>query len=145
MSNHLLRPNAPLSDSNWTLLDDEARERLQPALAARRLVDYSGPHGWGHSATNLGRVEKVTTAPCDGVTALRRRVLALVEARADFEISRDELRDDDRGAADADLAALDRAARQIAIAENTAVFHGWPEASIAGITQRQPCGNGQAL
>ena len=103
MSNHLLRPNAPLSDSNWTLLDDEARERLQPALAARRLVDYSGPHGWGHSATNLGRVEKVTTATCDGVTAMRRRVLALVEARADFEISRDELRDDDRSAADADL------------------------------------------
>ena len=76
MSNHLLRSNAPLSDSNWTLLDDEARERLQPALAARRLVDYSGPRGWGHSATNLGRVEKVKTAPCDGVTALRARIAA---------------------------------------------------------------------
>ncbi len=138
MSNHLLRSNAPLSDSNWTLLDEEARERLQPALAARRLVDYSGPHGWGHSATNLGRVEKVKAAPCDGVTALRRRVLPLVEARADFEISRDELRDDDRGATDADLAALDGAARQIAIAENTAVFHGWAEASITGITEATP-------
>ena len=39
---------------------------------------------------------------------------------------------------DADLAALDRAARQIAIAENTAVFHGWAEASITGITEATP-------
>ena len=39
--------------------------------------------------------------------------------------SRDELRDDDRGAADADLEPLDRAAHQIAVAENRAVFHGW--------------------
>jgi excisionase family DNA binding protein len=28
MSNHLLRSHAPISDGNWTLLDDEARERL---------------------------------------------------------------------------------------------------------------------
>lgn len=49
--NHLLRPLAPISDSGWKLLDDEARERLTPALAARKLVDFSGPHGWSYSAT----------------------------------------------------------------------------------------------
>ncbi len=138
MSNHLLRPHAPISDGNWQLLDDEARERLTPALAARKLVDFSGPHGWDYSATNLGRVEAIATAPCDGVTALRRRALPLVEVRAEFTISRSELRDDDRGAADADLEPLDRAARQIAIAENKAVFHGWSEASIQGIAELAP-------
>ena len=34
--NHLLRSLAPISDSGWKELDDEARERLAPALAARR-------------------------------------------------------------------------------------------------------------
>ncbi len=138
MSNHLLRPHAPISDGNWQLLDDEARERLTPALAARKLVEFSGPHGWDYSATNLGRVEAIATAPCDGVTALRRRVLPLVEIRAEFTISRSELRDDDRGAADADLEPLDRAARQLAVAENKAVFHGWADASIQGITEVAP-------
>ena len=75
MSNHLLREHAPISDSNWKLLDDEARDRLGILLAARKLVDFSGPHGWEYSATNLGRVDSVPKAPCDGVTALQRRVL----------------------------------------------------------------------
>ena len=72
--NHLLRDVAPLSDGNWQLLDDEARERLHGPLAARRLVDFAGPLGWEHSATNLGRSEDVP-APGSGVDGLRRRVL----------------------------------------------------------------------
>ena len=75
MSNHLLRSHAPISDSNWKLLDDEARERLGPALAARKLVDFSGPHGWDYSATNLGRITAIDDPPCDGVTGVQRHVL----------------------------------------------------------------------
>lgn len=136
--NHLLRGHAPLSDSNWKLLDDEARERLHGPLAARRLVDFSGPHGWEHSATNLGRVEKVPAPNGKGVAALRRQVLPLVELRADFAISRAELRDDDRGAVDVDLLPLDEAARRIALSENVAVFHGWAKAGIGGIAESSP-------
>ncbi len=136
--NHLLRSLAPISDAAWELLDEEARERVTPALAARKLVDFSGPHGWEHSARNLGRTNAVASAPCPGVSALQRRVLPLVEVRADFEVSRAELRDYDRGAQDADLAALDKAAHQIAVAENAAVFHGWKDASIAGIAECSP-------
>jgi uncharacterized linocin/CFP29 family protein len=135
---HLLRAHAPISDASWALIDQEARERLGVALAARRLVDFSGPHGWEHSATNLGRTEPISEAPCDGVTALRRRVLAVAEVRAPFAVSRDELRAGDRGAADVDFEALDRAARNLAVAENKAVFHGWPQAGIEGITEATP-------
>jgi uncharacterized linocin/CFP29 family protein len=138
MSNQLLRSHAPISDSNWKLLDDEARERLSAALAARKLVDFSGPHGWEYSAMNLGRVKPVDQVPCEGVSALQRRVMPLVELRAEFEISRAELRDDDRGAVDADLEPLDIAAHQLAVAENVAVFHGWSDASIAGIAEAAP-------
>jgi uncharacterized linocin/CFP29 family protein len=132
--NHLLRSHAPISDTVWKLIDGEATERLTPALAARKLVDFAGPHGWEHSATNLGRTTELASAPCDGVVGLSRRVLPLVEARADFELSRSELRDADRGADDADLEALDKAAHQIAMAENIAVFHGW-RGAITGIRE----------
>jgi uncharacterized linocin/CFP29 family protein len=135
--NHLLRSKAPIGDAGWELLDEEARERLSPALAARKLVDFSGPRGWEHSATNLGRTTSLASAPCEGVSGLKRRVLPLVELRADFELSRAELRDADRGADDTDLEALDRAAHQIALAENVAVFHGWPDA-ISGIAETSP-------
>jgi uncharacterized linocin/CFP29 family protein len=136
--NHLLRGIAPLSEGNWQLLDEEARERLHGPLAARRLVDFLGPRGWEHSATNLGRVEKL--APPDGevVDGRRRRVLPLVELRAGFSIARDELADDDRGAVDVDLGPLDEAALRIATAENVAVFHGWAEAGIVGIAEASP-------
>jgi uncharacterized linocin/CFP29 family protein len=120
------------------MLDDEARERLVPALAARKLVDFSGPHGWEYSATNLGRVNPIGAAPCPGVSGAQRRVLPVVELRATFTVSLEELRAADRGAEDADLEELDRAAHQMAVAENKAVFHGWPDASIAGIAEDSP-------
>ena len=136
--NHLLRELAPISDASWELLDEEARERLQPSLAARRLVDFGGPHGWQHSATNLGRTARIESPATDGVLAKQRRVQPLVELRAEFAISLSELADNDRGAVDADLAPLDEAAQRIAIAENVAVFHGWAQASIAGIAEASP-------
>jgi uncharacterized linocin/CFP29 family protein len=134
--NHLLRSHAPISDDGWELLDREARERLTPALAARKLIDFSGPHGWDHSATNLGRTSALA-APSEAVSGLKRQVLPLVELRADFELSLAELRDADRGADDADLSPLDKAAHQIAVAENVAVFHGWDDA-ITGISEAAP-------
>jgi uncharacterized linocin/CFP29 family protein len=135
---HLLREHAPITEAGWELLDAEARERLTPALAARRLVDFAGPHGWEHSATNLGRIEEVGDPPGEGVDAAQRRVLALVELRAPFAIARSELADADRGAEDADLTPLDEAAHRIAVAENAAVFHGWKAAGIAGIAESSP-------
>lgn len=137
-TNHLLRAHAPISDGNWASIDGEAVERLTAALGARKLVDFAGPYGWDYSATNLGRVTGVQQAPVEGVQARRRKVLPLVEARVGFSLSRDELLDDDRGAADADLDNLDRAALQMASLENIAVFHGWSEVGIEGITEATP-------
>jgi uncharacterized linocin/CFP29 family protein len=136
--NHLLRSLAPITDSGWELVDSEAKQRLAPALAARMLVDFAGPRGWQHSATNLGRATAVAKAPGEGVTALQRRVLPLVELRAPFTVSLAELRDQDRGALDVDLESLDTAAHRIAIVENIAVFHGWPKTGIAGIAEASP-------
>jgi uncharacterized linocin/CFP29 family protein len=132
---HLLREHAPITDAGWREIDSEARERLTPALAARRLVDFEGPLGWEHSATNLGRVEDVASDALEGVEARQRRVLPFVELRAPFTVSRAELADLDRGADDIDLDDLDAAAKRIAVAENEAVFNGLAAAGIGGIAE----------
>src|SRR3954454_11750273 len=136
--NHLLRDIAPVTDRAWEELEEEARDHLTVHLAARKLVDFSGPHGWSRSATNLGRTASLAPVPVEGVHARRRRVLPLVETRAWFSLSRAELELVDKGAVDIDLEPLDDAARRIALAENTAVFNGWPEAEITGIAQASP-------
>jgi uncharacterized linocin/CFP29 family protein len=132
---HLLREQAPITERGWSLIDQEARERLTPALAARKLVDFSGPHGWEHSATNLGRTRPGADAEFEGVFTRKRRVLPVVELRAPFAVSREELRDADRGAQDIDLDALAEAARRAATAENRAIFHGFEAAGIGGIAE----------
>jgi len=135
--NHLLRSHAPITEAGWQQLDEEARQRLVPALAARKLIDFAGPRGWRHSAVNLGRAAAID-GPGEGLVARRRVVLPLVELRAGFTVSREQLLDADRGAEDIELEELDDAARRLALAENIAVFHGWREAGISGIAEASP-------
>jgi uncharacterized linocin/CFP29 family protein len=132
--NHLQRDLAPISDAGWDVIDDEAKSRLPTYLAARKLVDFAGPHGWTHSATNLGRVTEIA-GPSEGVSALQRRVLPMVELRTEFKVSRTELDDVDRGTSSPDLEELDQAIHQIALGENVTVFHGHEAAGFQGITE----------
>jgi uncharacterized linocin/CFP29 family protein len=135
MMNHLLRELAPIPDSAWKAVEDEAKQRLATYLAARKLVEFQGPGGWSLSAVELGRVEPVP-GPSEGLTGKRRRVLTLVELRSQFTVSREQLEDAERGATDLELDDLDRGAERIALGENVAVFHGYAAAGIEGITER---------
>jgi uncharacterized linocin/CFP29 family protein len=132
---HLLRDVAPLSEAGWRAIDDEAKSQLTTYLAARKLVDFSGPKGWSHSATNLGRVASTSDTPWDGVTARQRKVVPLIELRSEFTVSRAEMEDVERGANDVDLSELGTAARRIALSENITVFHGYGGAATHGITE----------
>ena len=64
-------------------------------------------------------------------------MLPLVELRVPFEMSRADLEDAERGAKDVDTDPVIAAARAIAIAEDRAVFHGFPAAGIRGICEAQ--------
>jgi uncharacterized linocin/CFP29 family protein len=136
--NDLLRDLAPITDGAWKMIDDQARQTLVVELAARKLVDFAGPKGWQESAMNLGRVKGLKGAPADGVTGSMRQVQPLVELRAPFALSRAELDNIARGAADPDLDPLIDASIHIARAEDRAVFHGWEAAGIGGICERTP-------
>ncbi|MCL9796122.1 encapsulin, partial [Frankia sp. AgKG'84/4] len=65
--NHLLRGHAPLTDAAWKAVDDEATARLTTNLAARKVVDFAGPHGWEYSATRLGGVGALASPAAPGL------------------------------------------------------------------------------
>lgn len=131
--NHLMRAIAPLTAGEWKAVDEEAKQTLKLNLAARRLVDFSGPHGWQTSSINLGRADRTETDLRPSVETRRRRVQTLIELRAPFELSRQELDIITRGGRDPDLRPVTDAAREIAIAEDQAVFNGFEAGGIAGI------------
>lgn len=132
--NELLRELAPLTPGAWAAIEEEAKRALTVTLAARKVVDFSGPHGWEKSAINRGRVEALP-GPGEGVEARLRAVRPLVELRAPFELPRDEIDAIGRGAPDPDLKVVQTAARQIALAEDAAVFHGYGAAGITGLCE----------
>lgn len=136
--NHLHRDLAPITDAAWAEIDSEAKRALENFLAARRLVDFSGPHGWDAAAVTLGTVEKLPDAPTDGVRASRRQVQPYVEFQAPFTLKRAELDAIDRGHKSPDLDAVIDAARSVARAEDLAVFHGYSEGNIDGIAEVSP-------
>ncbi|HEY1383500.1 MAG TPA: family 1 encapsulin nanocompartment shell protein [Dongiaceae bacterium] len=131
--NHLLRGLAPLTEGEWKAIDDEAKQTLKMNLAARRLVDFSGPHGWQTSSINIGRADTIAQELRPGIETRRRRVQTLIELRAPFELSRQELDIISRGGRDPDLRPVTEAARGIAIAENQAVFNGYEAGQITGV------------
>lgn len=133
--NDLLRSLAPVSDPAWKQIEVEAKQTLELMLAARKLVDFTGPLGWEASAISLGRTERLEHEPEPQVQARLRKVQPLVELRVPFELSRDELESLGRGAKDPDLAAVRHAARSAATAEDRAIFHGYAAAAIGGIAE----------
>lgn len=132
--NHLHRELAPIGPKGWKRIEDDATERLGTYLAARKLVDFFGPHGWEHAAVPVGRVEQRSTPGADVETRLRR-VQPMLEVRVPFELARRELDDAERGALDVDLDPLDAALRRIALVENAAVFDGSADGLITGIAE----------
>ena len=136
--NHLFRDLAPISDAGWAEIEGEASRTLRHFLAARKVVDFNGPHGYDHSAVSLGRLDPLAAGPGEGVVASRRRVLPLVELRRGFTLSRDELDSIDRGACDADLDPLIEACRTFALAEDSLVFEGFGPGDMVGIAEATP-------
>jgi uncharacterized linocin/CFP29 family protein len=130
--NNLHRELAPISDAAWSQIEEEATRTLKRHLAGRRVVDLNGPAGVDLSAVGTGHLLSLDP-PRDGITARLRAVQPLVELRAPFELDRQAIDDVERGARDSDWQAVKDAARQLAFAEDQAIFDGYPLAQIEGI------------
>jgi uncharacterized linocin/CFP29 family protein len=132
--NNLHRELAPVSDAAWAQIEEEASRTLKRYLAGRRVVDVQEPGGVQLSAVGTGHLRNIQ-APGDGIIARQREVKALVELRAPFELNRQAIDDVERGANDSDWQPVKDAARQIAFAEDRAIFEGYSAAGIEGIAQ----------
>lgn len=131
--NELLREHAPISAEAWKQIDDEAKRTLKTLLAARRLVDFNGPLGWGCASVSTGRTQTLSPSLQDGVVSKLRLSLPLIEIRIPFEVPREELDSIGRGDTNPDLDSVRNAARAAAIAEDRAIFQGYEAAGIDGI------------
>lgn len=132
--NNLHRELAPISDAAWAQIEEEAARTFKRYLAGRRVVDVQGPAGTGLSAVGTGHLHTIAPSK-EGILARQRDVKALVELRFPFDLDRQAIDDVERGAEDSDWQAVKDAARQIAFAEDSAIFEGYDAAGIEGIRE----------
>jgi len=134
----LKRPLAPITPEAWAAIDGEARRAIASNLAARKVVDVDGPHGWQLAAVNTGQLQLLKKDPVPGVRTGLRTVQPLVEMRIPFRLRLLDLDTVPRGAAGAPLQPLVEAAEKIARAEDTVLFQGYKEAGITGLVEASP-------
>ena len=131
----LKRELAPVLPEAWAAIDDEARRVLESNLAGRQVVDLDGPHGWGHSSANLGRLELLREEPVPDVHVGKRIVLPLIEFRIPIHLAIMELDYIARGARDPEITRVIQAAEKAALMEDGAIFNGYAEGGISGIIE----------
>lgn len=130
--NNLHRELAPVSESAWASIEEEARRTFTIHLAGRRVVDVAGPAGPTLAAVGTGHLADAES-PGEGVIARVRQSQPVVELRVPFTLDRQAVDDVERGAQDPDWQPVKDAAKQIAFAEDRAVLEGYPPAGITGI------------
>ncbi len=130
----LKRSLAPVADVAWEMIEAEAQRVLRGNLSARKLVDFDGPHGWTKAAVNTGAVKIGAAKLVEGVDWGTREVLPLVEARAAFALKIWDLDNVGRGGRAPDLSSVAVAGRKLALFEEKAIYHGFKDAGIVGMT-----------
>jgi uncharacterized linocin/CFP29 family protein len=132
--NNLHRELAPISDGAWAQIEEEVARTFKRYLAGRRVVDVNAAEGTMLSAVGTGHLNPIA-ASRKGILARQREVKALVELRVPFDLTRHDIDDVDRGANDSDWQPAKDAAREIAFAEDGAIFDGYDAAGIVGMRQ----------
>jgi uncharacterized linocin/CFP29 family protein len=121
----LRRSAAPLSDKAWKEIDGIAGSMFKQTVVARRIMDFDGPRGWNHVATQLGTFKPVQTTRSSGkVQFLAPDVMLLTELRADFAIPWADIDIFERVGPTLESKSIEEAARDMALAEDALVFYG---------------------
>ncbi len=132
--NNLYRELAPITGAAWTEIELEATRTFKRHIAGRRVVDVSEPGGPVTAAVSTGHLVDVAP-PGAGVVAHLRDSKPLVRLRVPFTVARTDVDDVERGSQDSDWDPVKEAAKQLAFAEDRAIFEGYAAASIDGVRQ----------
>ncbi|HVZ10559.1 family 1 encapsulin nanocompartment shell protein [Rhodopila sp.] len=130
--NNLHRELAPISDAAWAQIEEEAARTFKRHLAGRRVIDVIGPSGFATSAVGTGHIRPLDP-PGTGIKANQRDVQAMVEFRVPFDLDRQAIDDVERGANDSDWQPVKDAAKELAFAEDRAIFEGYAAGGIGGV------------
>lgn len=121
-----LRRSAPsLSEKVWSAIDETAAAMFKQTVVARRILDFDGPRGWNHVATQLGTFKPLQAAQSTGKARLFiPDVMLLTEIRADFTMTWAAIDIFQRVGPMLEPGPIEEAAREIALAEDRLVFFG---------------------
>ena len=128
----LYRELAPITESAWAEIEEEATRTFKRNIAGRRIVDVEGPTGFATSSVGTGHIRDLSSSSGD-LTIKQRIVQEFVELRAPFTVTRQAIDDVERGSGDSDWQPVKDAATTIAMAEDRALLHGLDSAGIGGI------------
>src|SRR5437870_7342721 len=121
----LRRNAAPLSEKVWKEIDEIAAAMFKQTVVARRIVDFDGPRGWNHVATQLGTFKPAETPQTRrNVRVSIPDVMLLTELRADFAIPWADIDIFERVGPTLESKSIEEAARDAALAEDALVLHG---------------------
>ncbi|MFP4381296.1 MAG: family 1 encapsulin nanocompartment shell protein [Candidatus Sumerlaeia bacterium] len=131
----LRRSVSTVTQEAWDEIDEQAREVFENYLTGRSIVDFNGPHGWETGSVDVGQLEYEDKKAVDGVRWGLRKILPLMELRCHFTLNQMELDSISRGRKDADLDALEDAAKKVAKFEEGALYNGFNDGSICGMLE----------
>ncbi|MDR1136801.1 MAG: bacteriocin family protein [Synergistaceae bacterium] len=125
------RDLAPISNAALKEIDSQAARTLRGNLAARKFADVKGPYGWTYAGVPAGTLDALQK---EGEVGFGIRDIApLVETRVEFALSAIGMHNIDRGCANPDLIAVEKAAIAAAAFEDKVIFEGFAKAGIKGL------------
>jgi uncharacterized linocin/CFP29 family protein len=121
----LRRSAAPLSDKVWKEVDEIAASMFKQTIVARRIVDFDGPRGWNHVATQLGTFKPADMPHSPGSVRFSiPDVMLLTELRADFAVPWMDIDIFERVGPRLESKSIEEAARDMALGEDSLMFYG---------------------
>lgn len=126
---------APITDKAWEEINDQAKKVFSSLLTGRKIADFDGPHGPGHSSVALGRIDVPKNQSKNAVHYGVHKIQPMLELRVNFRLNIWELDNIIRGAEDVDLEPMEKAAEQIAEFEENAIYHGFKKGQITGLKE----------
>lgn len=133
MPSILKREFAPVSDETWQEIDELAAETVKRNISARKVVDFSGPHGWELGAVNEGRLDVSNADTTEGIGWGKRKVLPMIEIRSQFSLSQWEVDNIARGSKDVEMDELEEVVAKSARFEEALVYKGFEDGDMKGL------------